>query len=111
MADTLITLAVLAMATSAVAVTLTRASLFSGLRVWARAKLPMLIAKLLACSYCASHWIAAALVAVYQPVTVRAWLPLDLCVSVMLVVWLSSQLTGITVMLTHFRPDPDLEDH
>ncbi len=107
----LLQLAALSLACSAVAVTLTKSSFFSWLRVWARKHLFKTLAKLVSCPYCASHWIAAGLVGVYQPVFIQAWLPFDLFVSVMVTVALSALVTGVILFFTPFGVDPDLEDH
>lgn len=51
----------LALAVSALSVTLTNSIMFEGLRKWIEARSPFW-GKLAHCPYCASHWIAFALV-------------------------------------------------
>lgn len=74
----LLALLTTALATALVAVTITRASVFQGLRVWLKAR-NTLLKQLLSCTYCFSHWVGAALVWLFNtPVTLRhflfAWL-------------------------------------
>lgn len=63
-----------ALATATVTVTVTRSSLFQPLRVWIKARTTF-IKQLISCSYCFSHWAAAALVWYFdRPATLRDFL-------------------------------------
>ncbi len=44
---------------------------------------------LLSCDYCFGHWVAFALVAVYQPKLFASWWPLDYFLSALVVAWFS----------------------
>lgn len=48
----------MALATTCVSLTLTRASLFESFRSWTVGAMPSPVAKLFHCPYCISHWIA-----------------------------------------------------
>jgi hypothetical protein len=45
--------------------------------------------ELFSCGYCFGHWVAFALVAVYQPKIVVAWSPLDYFLTALFIAWLS----------------------
>lgn len=61
----LIDLGVVVMATSAISLTITKSALFDGLRAYLGKE--SLLGKLAHCHYCVSHWVAFALVAIFQP--------------------------------------------
>lgn len=93
---------ILALATSAISVTVTKGAIFSGLRSWIINKSEW-SGKLLSCPYCFSHWIAFALVMVYRPVLVTVWYPFDLIISVFVVVAVSAIISGVIIWLLPFH--------
>ena len=100
-------IAVLALATSAVSVTITRGSIFNKQRSWLLGKyLPL--GKLVSCPYCLSHWVSAMFVAVYQPVVVSLWIGIDLLVSVLVIIALAAIVTGVITRLNHFEAEDEL---
>lgn len=56
----------LALATTTLTVTFTRSSLFQPLRVWIKARSEF-VGRLISCTYCFSHWAAAAVVLYFTP--------------------------------------------
>ncbi|MBI4415235.1 MAG: DUF1360 domain-containing protein [Candidatus Kerfeldbacteria bacterium] len=95
---------ILALATAAISVTMAKARIFASAREWIAARNGWL-GELAACSYCTSHWVAIALVAVYRPVLVRQWIVIDLFVSVFVVVALASLVSGAISRLIPFQVD------
>ncbi len=79
----------LALATSAISVTITRSGVFAKQRSWLLEK-NLWLGRLVSCPYCLSHWVSAVLVGMYQPVVVSLWIGVDLLVSVFIVVALSA---------------------
>lgn len=70
---------IMALATATATLTFTRASIFQPVRVWIKAR-SQFVGDLIRCTYCFSHWCAAALVCWWQrPPTLVAfaqwWLP------------------------------------
>ena len=93
--------AVLALATSAISVTISKARLFASLREWIASRNEWL-GDLVSCSYCTSHWVAIALIAIYRPVLVPQWMPLDFLVSVFGVVAIAAVISGLITKLNPF---------
>lgn len=94
--------AILALATAAISVTVSKAKVFSGVRERI-ARRSHWLGELLTCPYCTSHWVAFALVAIYRPVLVRAWFPVDLLVSAFVVVALAALLMGLILIAMPMR--------
>ncbi len=94
--------AVLALATAAISVTISKARLFASAREWI-AKRNTWLGELMSCSYCTSHWVAIALVAIYRPVLVSQWIIVDLFVSVFAVVAIAAIVSGMIIKLNPFR--------
>ena len=76
----------LSFVTGSISFTLTETKIFSPLRDWLKAKIPIL-GELWSCGYCLGHWIALTLVAIYQPRVLQCWWPLDLFLAMVMVAW------------------------
>jgi hypothetical protein len=74
--------------TASISFTVTETKLFKPLREWIKEK-STFFGELFSCGYCLGHWIAFALVAVYQPKVVTAWSPLDYFLTALLIAWFS----------------------
>jgi hypothetical protein len=74
--------------TASIAYTLSETKLFEPLRA-AVARRSTWLGKLVACGYCAGHWVAFALCAVYQPRVLRGAGWLDLVLTAFLVAWIA----------------------
>lgn len=93
---------ILALASSAIALTITLSSIFENLRRLAKKKNEWL-GELVRCPYCLSHWVALVFVVVYRPVLVEMWLPIDLIVSWFVVVAITAIISGIITTLLPFK--------
>lgn len=101
--------AILALATAAISVTVSRARVFASTREWVAAHNKWL-GELVSCSYCTSHWVAIAFVAIYRPVIISQWIVVDLFVSVFSVVAIAAIISGLVTKLNPFpKRDDDLE--
>jgi len=78
----------LSFVTAAISFTVTEAKLFKPLREWLQKKIPFL-GNLFSCGYCFGHWVAFALVAVYQPKLFESWWLLDYFLTALVIAWLS----------------------
>lgn len=94
--------AVLALATAAISVTVSKARLFASAREWIATRNTWL-GELVSCSYCTSHWVAIALVAIYRPVLVSQWIVVDLLVSAFGMVAIAAIISGMITKLNPFR--------
>lgn len=94
--------AVLALATAAISVTVSKARVFASIREWVASRNNWL-GELMSCSYCTSHWVAIALVAIYRPVLVSQWVVVDLLVSVFGVVAFAAIISGVIIKLNPFQ--------
>ncbi len=94
----------LALATSAISVTISRGGVFSRQRKWLL-KNKNWLGRLASCPYCTSHWVAAVLVAIYQPTLLSMWRPLDLAISVFIVLAMGAVITGIITRLIPFEAE------
>ncbi len=101
-------LVALASAVSAISVTLTKSQLFASMRTWVRSQSRWL-GKLASCHYCMSHWVSFVMVAIYQPVVVAKWWPIDLLVSAFILVAISAIISGLITKLNPFHEDGELE--
>lgn len=101
---------VLALATAAISVTVSKARVFASFRSWVASKNAW-FGELISCSYCTSHWVALALTAVYRPKLVSQLTAIDFLVSVFAIVATSAVLSGAIMKLTPFQqPPPDSDD-
>lgn len=94
--------AILALATAAISVTVSKARVLASAREWIASRNNWL-GELVSCSYCTSHWVAIALVAIYRPVLVSQWIIVDLLVSVFGVVAIAAIVSGVIIKLNPFR--------
>lgn len=94
--------AVLALATAAISVTMSKAQVFASFRKWIASRSSWL-GELFSCYYCTSHWVAIALIAAYRPVVIRMWAPADLVVSLFVVVAIAAAAGGAIIRLTPFQ--------
>ncbi len=79
----------LSFVTASISFTLTETKLFLPLREWMKRKNSTL-GGLLSCGYCFSHWVAFALVAIYQPELFELWWLLDYFLTALAIAWLSA---------------------
>lgn len=100
--DGLYQVAVLALATTSIALTVAQAQIFAPARGWI-AKRNHWLGELVSCSYCTSHWVALALVAIYRPTLVECWRVADLVVSVFVVVTISTVVSTLITLLQRLR--------
>ena len=93
---------VLSMATAAIDMTVSKASIFEGFREWVEKRSDW-FSEMIGCPYCLSHWVAFGMVALYQPVLLRCVLAkvhwgfvvVDLFVSAMAIVMMASYFSGL----------------
>ena len=85
----------LALAVSAIAMSMTQGSIFAPFRTWIAAKSNWL-GELFACFFCLSHWVTFAAVALFRPRPLRCgfWLA-DLAVSAFAIIALATITSGI----------------
>lgn len=100
---------VLALAIAAWSVTTSRARVFAGVRSWIADRNSWL-GELVACPYCTCHWLALGLTLAYRPRLVQLWLPLDLLVTVFVMVATASMVAGVIMLLIPFHGDDDQND-
>lgn len=79
----------ISVATAAIAWLVTQSAAFGWLRGWT-AKHSRFLDKLLACGYCLSHWIAAALVVACDVRLFGMPWPLDYALTILAVAWLAT---------------------
>lgn len=94
--------AVLALMTAAISVTISKSRVFASAREWITARNTW-FGELVSCSYCMSHWVAIVLVAIYRPVMISQWMFVDLIVSVFGVVAIAAIISGVIIKLNPFR--------
>ncbi|MBI4135980.1 MAG: DUF1360 domain-containing protein [Candidatus Vogelbacteria bacterium] len=100
---------VLALATAAISTTISKGRIFASAREWIIERNEWL-GKLVSCSYCTSHWVALAFVAIYRPVLIQQWFIVDLFVSVFSVVAISAVVSGVIIKLTPWQQQPSPAD-
>ncbi len=66
----------LSIATASISFTITETKMFMPVREWAKNK-NVFLGELVSCGYCFGHWVAFALVAIYQPKLFESWWLLD----------------------------------
>lgn len=109
MGETLITMAAIALAVAAAALTITRAVVFAPLRNWV-AKHSDFFGELISCPYCTSHWLAIAGTVVFQPRITHTWLVLDLTLTAFVIVALATMLYGVVYTMAALVPGLPSED-
>ena len=103
--DTYPTFFTLALAVSAISMTVSKAVVFKGLRSWTRGHLPWL-GKLMSCPYCTSHWVSFAIVGLYRPSVVNSgfW-AVDLFVTALALVAVAAPVSGLIFFSFRFMPE------
>lgn len=91
-------LLILALAVSAVSLTLSKSHFSDFLIPWARRRGDM-FGQLMNCHYCLSHWIAGGLVLMYNPHLIEFFRPLDILVTIFAVVAVSAVISCIIITL------------
>lgn len=89
----LLQIAVLAVATSAISLTLAMSKMFYRPRGWV-VRHSSFLGELVNCHYCTAHWVALGLCALYQPTPLQAWWPADLVVGWFSTVGLAALTSG-----------------
>jgi hypothetical protein len=84
----MVTVFYLSLVTASIAYTVTETKLFQPLREWLKQQSTFL-GDLFSCGYCLGHWIAFALVVIYQPRLFQAWWLLDYFCTALIIAWLS----------------------
>jgi hypothetical protein len=93
---------VLALATAAISVTISKAQVFSSFRDWV-ADNNAWLGDLISCHYCTSHWVAMGFIVIYHPFLVRKWIVSDLFVSLFATVAISALVSGLILKLTTMK--------
>lgn len=79
----------LSFVTASVSFTVAETKLFLPLREWAM-RINAYLGELLSCGYCLGHWVAFALVAIYQPRLFEFWWLLDYFLTALVIAWLAA---------------------
>jgi hypothetical protein len=99
-----ITAFVLALAASAISITVTKAKICKTLRERIMTRNTW-FGELVSCPYCFSFWVSLAMVLVYQPVLVTPrFIIFDLAVSVFAIMAVASILSGLIMQVMAFAP-------
>ena len=88
----------LSFVTAAVSFTVSEAKLFLPWREAVKRKSAFL-GDLLCCGYCTGHWVALALVAIYQVKLFDSWWWLDYALTVLVIAWLGGVQWGLMCWL------------
>lgn len=83
----------LSLVTSAISITVTKASIFESFREWILRKSKWL-GSLVSCPYCFSHWVTIGLVLIYMPVVFPMIFIIDLIMSAFAIVAISALISG-----------------
>ena len=106
-----------AFAISAGSITLTRSAMFIPVRRWIARDMGELAGALFRCHYCMSHWLSAAVIAVYQPMLISTMLIstseksvgalfwADLVVAWLALVGMSAIISGLIMFFTPFTSE------
>lgn len=97
-------LLLLALATSAISITIARGGIFQWLRDWIHDH-NLWLGKLVACPYCLSHWVAGVLVGIYYPLFDYTWVVVDFILAVFVIVAISAVIIGVITRLIPFQED------
>jgi hypothetical protein len=87
--DPLENMLLLAMVNASIVFTISETKIFRPFREWVKQKSEFL-GEMLSCGYCLGHWVAFALVAIYQPRLFDSWWLLDYFLTALLIAWLSA---------------------
>jgi len=91
--------AVLAVAASAISATISRAKVFASTRRCI-ALHNRWLGELVSCHYCMVHWVCAGFTVIYRPVIMQVFFPIDLFVSLFVMVGFAAIISGVIVCLT-----------
>jgi hypothetical protein len=78
----------LSLITASISFAVTETKLFLPLRNWVKGK-SAFMGELVSCGFCFGHWVAFALVAIYQPRLFQEWWLLDYLLTALVIAWLS----------------------
>lgn len=84
--------------TASISFTIAETKLLKPLRDWVNSKNHFL-GELVTCGYCVGHWVAFALVAIFQPKLFDSWFLLDYLLTAMVIAWLSAFQWGLMCWL------------
>jgi hypothetical protein len=90
---------VLAFATAIISTTIARAKVFSPFRRMVTSHSTWL-GNLVSCFYCTAHWIGIGFVAIYRPVLIEKYPPIDIVVSAFATIAVAIIIAGVIIMLT-----------
>ena len=79
----------LSFVTASISFLVTETKIFKPLREWTKSKNSFL-GEFLSCGYCFAHWVAFALVAIYQPKLFELWRLMDYFLTGLAIAWLSA---------------------
>ena len=79
----------LSFATASISFTITETKMFMSVREWVKRKNSFL-GGFLSCGYCFAHWVAFALVTIYQPKLFELWWLLDYFFTALVIAWLAA---------------------
>ena len=79
----------LSLVTASISFTVTETKLFKPVREWTKRK-NTFIGELISCGYCFGHWVAFALVAIYQPKFFELWWLLDYFFTALVIAWFAA---------------------
>lgn len=79
----------LSFVTASITFTVTETKMFMPVREWAK-RTNSFLGEFLSCGYCFAHWVAFALVAIYQPNIFELWWLLDYFLTGLVIAWLSA---------------------
>ena len=88
----------MAFAVAAVSHTIAKAHITKSFRQWARSE-STIMGDIMSCPWCLSHWVSLCLVTAYKPVVLKLYMPLDLIVSLFVMVAISAIIEGIISVL------------
>lgn len=74
--------------TASLSFSVTETKIFLPLREWVKGK-SSFFGELISCGYCFGHWVAFALVVIYQPKLFNSWWLLDYFLTAIVIAWLS----------------------
>ncbi len=79
----------LSLVTASISFTVTETKAFQPVRGWTKSK-NRFLGELVSCGYCFGHWIAFALVAIYQPKLFELWWLLDCFLTALVIAWFAA---------------------
>jgi hypothetical protein len=87
--STMTRIVLLSLVTASMSFTVTETKVFASLREWTKVR-SRFVGELISCGYCFGHWIAFALVAVFQPRLFQSWWLLDYFLTALVIAWLAA---------------------